>query len=91
MARFSKISWCLLAWVLVAMSPVLAQGAAAEREGTIRGAVARDDGTALGGVTVIVNETGSIATLYAIDGDGGDQILAVGDIGTVLRWTFIPD
>ena len=36
-------------------------------------------------------DTGSIATLYAIHGDGADQIIAVGDLGTVLNFTWVLD
>jgi hypothetical protein len=36
-------------------------------------------------------KTGSVATLYSIDGDGKDQIVVVGDLGTVLNIVWVPD
>ena len=35
--------------------------------------------------------SGSIATLYAVDGDGSDQMFVAGDIGTILSLEWVPD
>ncbi|MCZ6726479.1 MAG: TonB-dependent receptor plug domain-containing protein, partial [Acidobacteria bacterium] len=57
MARFSKVLCCVVVLVLAAWSPVEAQD-----DGAIQGTVAREDGTSLRGIAVIVNETGNVAT-----------------------------
>jgi len=72
MARF-KVLCCLTMAGLLTWTPLAAQDS-----GSITGTLSREDGSSIGGVVVVVNETGAFATT---SGDGGFRFNGL-DVGT---------